>query len=154
MRRALLQIPPSEALLQVDFLTAHLATAHIPLALMVFGLNADLDLPHGRQASSKTNLPRPCNRGKAPISQAEGLSQVQQGRHGASLLPHVQAADPVNSLALRLLIPLAAAAVAALALPQRYTDAIAIASLCAVGPLSEQVRSRRLAPSPKAVESC
>ena len=53
----------------------------------------------------------------------------------------VQSLDPINSLALRLFLPLAAAAVAAVALPQRYIDAVAIAALCAIGPLSEQVRA-------------
>lgn len=47
--------------------------------------------------------------------------------------------DVANSLALRIFLPLAAAAVAALALNNRYTDVVAIAAICAMGPLSEQV---------------
>ena len=42
--------------LQVDLVTAHMATAHIPLTLLVFGLNTDLNLPKGRQASSSNRL--------------------------------------------------------------------------------------------------
>ena len=35
--------------LQVDLLTAHLATAHIPLALLVLGVSMDLGVPKGPQ---------------------------------------------------------------------------------------------------------
>ena len=35
--------------LQVDLLTAHLATAHIPLALLVLGVSMDLGVPRGQQ---------------------------------------------------------------------------------------------------------
>ena len=35
-------------------LTAHLATAHIPLALLVLGVSMDLDLPKGQQVGHST----------------------------------------------------------------------------------------------------
>lgn len=54
---------------------------------------------------------------------------------------YVQASDLINSLAVKALLPLAAAAVTVLALPGRYVEAIGIAALCAMGPMSEQVGS-------------
>lgn len=45
----------------------------------------------------------------------------------------------MTSLALRYFVPLAVAAGAALVLSQRYVDAVAIAAICAMGPISEQV---------------
>ena len=35
--------------MQVDFVTAHLASAHIPLATLVFGLQTDLDTSGAKQ---------------------------------------------------------------------------------------------------------
>lgn len=38
--------------LQVDLVTAHLASAHIPLAILVFGLQTDLQTPAAKQVCS------------------------------------------------------------------------------------------------------
>lgn len=42
--------------MQVDFVTAHLASAHIPLATLVFGLQTDLDTPGAKQVISCLGL--------------------------------------------------------------------------------------------------
>ena len=52
----------------------------------------------------------------------------------------LQVRDYALSLAIRYIVPLLLAAAAALALSKRYTDAIAIAAICSMGPISEQVR--------------
>jgi hypothetical protein len=51
----------------------------------------------------------------------------------------LQVVEIGTTLALRIFIPLAVAAAAALCLSQRYVDAIAITAICAMGPISEQV---------------